>query len=74
MHKSVFFSYGSLVASQHCTLNADEDLAEKKRSRVSSTWQWAVGTAVVVIIATMMIIRLYQGKSAMGIPGVFSER
>jgi len=55
-------------------LNADEDLAEKKRSRVSSTWQWAVGTAVVVIIATIMIIRLYQGKSAMGIPGVSSGR
>ncbi len=71
--KSVSFGYGSLVAFQHCTLNADEDLAEKKRSRLSSTCQWAVGTAVVIIIAVITMIRLYQGKSAMGVPGLPSS-
>lgn len=51
---------------------ADEELVEKQKLRVWSTWQWGVGLLVVVIILVMVTIRFFQGKSV-NVPGIPSS-
>ena len=51
---------------------ADEELVEKQKLRVWSTWQWGVGLLVVVIILVMVMVRFFQGKSV-NVPGIPSS-
>lgn len=51
---------------------ADEELVEKQKLRVWSTWQWGVGLLVVVIILVMVMVRFFQRKSV-NVPGIPSS-
>lgn len=50
---------------------ADEDLAEKKKLRVWNAWQWGAPAFVALIVLVIVVVRLFQGKTASvpGIPG-----